>query len=155
MVHYALISMENNTKYVINLRDQSCSVAEYQWTLDDLFFSSLEQTSVQHGQIDVRLGVHKTSGAYELIFHFDGAITLPCDRCLADMHQDIHTERCLRVKLGDEYDDDGELVTVPYNDGTLDLSWHMFEFIALEIPLRHVHADGECEGDIEEMLDNN
>ena len=60
------------------------------------------------------------------------------------MQQPVEATRTMKAKLGDEYDDDGELVIVPYTEGTLDVAWLMYEFIALEIPMRHVHADGQC-----------
>ena len=144
MVHCAQFVMEKSKQFVINLRDQKTDTAEYQWTVTDDFFQALEATEVQRGQVEVKLTVHRTSGAYELTFRLSGYLVLPCDRCLGDMQQPIETEQTLKARLGDGYDDDGELVTVPYADGTLDTAWHLYEMIALQIPLRHVHADGEC-----------
>lgn len=69
---------------------------------------------------------------------------MPCDRCLDDMEQAIDTESVLMVKLGDDYADEGELVIVPFEDGTLNVAWHIYEFIALEIPIKHVHEPGKC-----------
>ena len=51
---------------------------------------------------------------------------------------------------GDEYDDDGEMLTVPITEGTLDVSWLLYEFIALQIPMRHVHAECDEDEDTEE-----
>ena len=144
--------MEKQSQFVINLRDQKAPVADYQWTLDDEFFTAVGATEVQRGHVEVRLSIHRMSVAFELTFSFSGAVTLPCDHCLADMQQPIQAERTLRAKLGDEYDDDGELVTVPYTEGTLDVAWLMYEFIALEIPLRHVHAECDGEETEEEIL---
>ena len=149
------MNMEKTTEFVINLKEQTTDVAEYQWTLDDGFFGGIEAAVVQQGHVDARLAVHKTSGAFELEFRFAGTVIVPCDRCLEDMSQPIDAEGELRVKLGDDYDDDGELVTIPYSDGKLDVAWYLYEFIALNIPLRHVHDDGQCGGDLDEILDNN
>lgn len=145
MVHCARIVMEKSKQFVINLRDQKTQTAEYRWTVDDDFFRAVEATEVQRGRVEVVLTVQLRSEAFELKFHLKGELTLPCDRCLADMQQPIEAESELRVRLGEAYDDDGELVTVSRADGTLDVAWHLYEFIALEIPLRHVHADGQCE----------
>ena len=136
--------MKKTSQYVINLRDQKVDKAVYQWTLNDEFFSTLEATEVQHGLVEAKLTVQHTAGAFELAFSLKGVLTLPCDRCLEDMAQPIDTERRIKAKLGDVYEDDGDLLTVPYTEGALDVSWLMYEFIALEIPIRHVHADGEC-----------
>ena len=147
--------MEKNAQFVINLRDQKADVAEYQWMVDDEFFKTVGATDIQRGTVDVNLSVRRTSGAYELTFRFKGTLSLPCDRCLEDMQQPVEAERTLKMKLGEEYDDDGELVTVPYGDGNrVSVAWNLYEFIALEVPLRHVHPDGECRGAGDEMLSN-
>jgi uncharacterized metal-binding protein YceD (DUF177 family) len=33
---------------------------------------------------------------------------------------------------------------VPENEGILDMTWFIYEFVALVIPIRHVHAPGKC-----------
>jgi len=33
---------------------------------------------------------------------------------------------------------------VDENEGILDLSWFIYEFIMLAIPIKHVHAPGKC-----------
>ena len=48
-------------------------------------------------------------------------------------------------ELGDEANDDGEVVTVAANSGELDLAWYLYEAAALAIPIRHVHPDGACD----------
>ena len=144
--------MEKSKQFVINLIDQKASEAEYQWVVNDDFFKAVEATEVQRGHVEVRLTVHRSSGVFELDFHLAGVLILPCDCCLEDMEQTIEADRRLKVKLGEEYDDDGEMVTVPYSEGKLDVAWHIYEFIALEIPLRHVHAECDGEETEEEIL---
>ena len=50
----------------------------------------------------------------------------------------------LRVKFGEEYSEDDDLVTVAENEGILDVAWFIYEFIDLNIPIKHVHAPGKC-----------
>ena len=137
--------MEKTSQYVISLRDQKTDRETYQWVLDESFFSAVEATEVQKGKVDAMLTVQRTAGAFELTFRLKGVLCLPCDHCYEDMEVPLETEETIKAKLGDEYDDDGELVTVPYTEGALDVSWFLYEFIALQIPMRHVHA--ECEGE--------
>lgn len=118
--------------------------ASYEWHLSDDFFASVRATEVEHGSVDVKLNVRRTSGAFEFEFSLDGTVQIPCDRCLEMMDQPVSATRTLRVKLGDRYEDDGELVTVPTEEGKIDVAWNIYEFIALEIPLRHVHENGPC-----------
>ena len=53
---------------------------------------------------------------------------------------------------GIDDDDDGEMVTVPYDEGVIDLAWHIYEMAALEIPIRHVHPEGQCVGESDAEL---
>ena len=59
------------------------------------------------------------------------------------MSQPIEAQSTLKVVMGDDFADDGELVTIPEKDGTINVAWNIYEFAALQIPLRHVHP--ECE----------
>ena len=87
----------------------------------------------------------RTSGAYELDFQLKGEVEVSCDRCLEPMSQPIEALCTLRVVMGDDYADDGDVVTIPERDGIINVAWNIYEFAALQIPLRHVHPDCEVE----------
>ena len=124
--------------------------AEYQYQLDNLFFAELDAPEVQKGKVDVTLKVRKTSGVYQLDFHTEGHVVVICDRCLDEMVQPLETDDRLRVKLGAEYSEDDDMVVVPEEDGYINVAWFIYEFIALSIPMKHVHAPGKCN---KEMVD--
>ena len=73
-----------------------------------------------------------------------GTVRIPCNLCLDDMDQPIDGEQRLTVKLGLQDGEDDDVVMVDENEGMLDLSWLIYETIALAIPIRHVHAPGKC-----------
>ena len=60
------------------------------------------------------------------------------------MEQPIEADNRLVAKFGDADSEDDEVVMVNEDEGILDLSWLIYEFIALAIPIRHVHAPGKC-----------
>ena len=130
--------------YKVDLKNMRTDVSEYQFRLDNAFFEAIDDVLIRKGLVDVNLRVKKTAGAFELTFSIKGNVQIPCDRCLDDMDQAIDTVSTLKVKLGDEYEDDGELIVVPYEEGVLDFSWNLYELIALEIPIKHVHEPGMC-----------
>jgi len=35
-------------------------------------------------------------------------------------------------------------VVIPETEGTINLAWFLYEFVALAIPIKHVHAPGKC-----------
>lgn len=126
--------------------------AEYQYQLDDEFFLNLDAPEVQKGQVNVALKVRKTSGVYQLDFHTEGTVVVICDRCLDEMEQPVETEDRLKVKLGSEYSEVDDMVIVPEEEGYINVAWFMYEFIALGIPMKHVHAPGECNKDMVDKL---
>ena len=142
--------------------------AEYEYQLDNQFFIDLDAPEVQKGQVNVVLKVRKTSGIYQLDFHTEGMVIVFCDRCLDEMEQPIDTDDRLRVKLGLEFSEEDDMVVIPEEDGYINVAWFIYEFIALSIPMKHVHAPGKCnkemvgklskhlriKGDDEENLDD-
>ena len=81
---------------------------------------------------------------FTLDFHETGVVMVPCDICLDLMEQPIETTQRLEVKLGTENSEEEDLVMVAEDEGILDITWYLYEFIALAIPIRHVHAPGKC-----------
>ena len=126
--------------------------AEYQYQLDNEFFLDLDALEVQKGQVNVTLKVRKTSGVYQLDFQTEGKVIVICDRCLDEMEQPIETEDRLKVKLGSEYSEVDDMVIVPEEEGYINVAWFIYEFIALSIPMKHVHAPGKCNKDMVSKL---
>ena len=81
---------------------------------------------------------------FTLDFHETGTVMIPCDICLDPVEQPIETTQRLEVKLGKENSEEDDLVTVAEDEGILDVAWYLYEFIALAIPIKHVHAPGKC-----------
>jgi uncharacterized metal-binding protein YceD (DUF177 family) len=127
-------------------------VEEREFALNDKFFAELNGPEVQKGNLTVHLTVRRTSALYVLRFHTEGTILVPCDRCLDDMELPILTDDELKVKLGNTYNDEDEIIEIDENEGFLNVAWFIYEFIALNIPMTHVHEPGECnEAMVEEL----
>ncbi len=131
--------------YKIDLKGLKEDLTVLDYDLNDDFFAALDGAELEHGALHVSVSIRKTSGLFELLFSTEGTVTVTCDLCLDDMQQAIDTENRLLVKLGAETDtENDELITVSEDSGVLDLSWFIYEFIALAIPIKHVHAPGKC-----------
>lgn len=131
--------MEKLDGYTVDLKGVSDDTVSYSWHVDDDFFSAVQGPEIKHGLLDVALRVKQTSGAYELEFQLQGEVEVSCDRCLEPMSQPIEAHSTLKVVMGEAYADDGDVVTIPERDGTINVAWNIYEFAALQIPLRHVH----------------
>ena len=114
------------------------------WELDDHFFTSLDGAQLQQGSLHVSGSIRKATGFYELSLQSVGTVVVVCDRCLEPMSQPIEAGLRLTVKLGEAYSEDDDVITVDESRPVLDLSWLIYESIALAVPIQHVHQPGDC-----------
>ena len=128
----------------IDLKGLEAEATSLTFDLDDSFFEALDGAEVKKGSLHVSVSIRKAPGFYELQLHTVGTIIIPCDRCLDDMELPVDTENRLVVKLGSEYSEEDDIIVVPEDEGILDISWFIYEFVILVIPIRHVHAPGKC-----------
>lgn len=125
----------------------------FEYRLDNEFFANIDGPEVQRGKVDVIVDVKRTATVYELRFDITGVINIPCDRCLDDMEFEIDTEEELFIKLGQEYIEESDnMLTIPEDEGELNIAWFLYEFIALTIPIKHVHPYGKCNKEMSERL---
>ena len=139
--------------YKIDLKGLKEAETSCEFDLDDQFFEALDGSQLEHGALHVSVSIRKMAGLYEFQFHTSGTVVVVCDRCLDDMNQPIEADNKLLVKLGDTYSEDDDTVTVDENEGILDLSWFIYEFIMLAIPIKHVHAPGKCNSAMTQKLE--
>ena len=131
--------------YKIPLRTLAPGVHTYEYELDRKFFEAIDGEEVKKGNVNVILNVRRTSSSFELNFDIEGVIKVSCTRCLDDMNLDVDTESRLIVKFGSEYSEESdEIVIIPEVEGEINIAWFLYEFIALTIPIKHVHPKGEC-----------
>lgn len=131
--------------YNIPLKSLSSGKNVFEYELDKNYFEAIDGDEVKKGNVKATVVVKKISSGYELNFTLKGVVQVPCDRCLEDMNQEIDYHDRLMVKLGEEYSEESdEIVIIPEEDGEINVSWFLYEFIVLNIPIKHVHESGEC-----------
>ena len=133
------------TQYKIDLKNLPDDASAYTYELDRRFFDAIDHEDVKKGNVKAELEVKKATSSYEIDFHLVGAVQIPCDRCLDEMDQEIDAIGRLIVKFGEEYfEDSDELVIIPESEGAINVAWYLYEFIVLNIPIKHVHEIGNC-----------
>ena len=140
-------------QFKINLKGLTDEVTALDYDLDDQFFEALDGSEVKQGTLHVSVSIRKTSGFFEFQFHTEGTVTVTCDRCLDDMEQPIEANNRLVVKLGAAYSEEDDVITVLEDEGILDTSWLIYEFVVLAIPIKHVHAPGKCNPAMSQVLE--
>ena len=136
----------------IDLKSLKDSSLERNWELCDDYFEALEDAEIRSGKVSVCVSLQKAADSFALSIKAEGFVIVTCDRCLDDMEQPIAQESQFMVKLGIEDSEDDEVIVVDENEGILDLSWIIYESIALAVPIKHVHAPGKCNAAMTEKL---
>ena len=131
--------------YNISLKNLSVGVHTYEYELDRKFFDAIDGDEVKKGNVKVAVTVRRSSSSFEFHFDLKGVVQVPCTRCLDDMDQEVDVKNRLIVKFGKEYSEESdEIVIIPEDEGEINIAWFLYEFIALTIPIKHVHPAGEC-----------
>ena len=132
-------------KYKVDLKAMQADSCTFEFVLDNAFFANIDGPEVQKGKVNVILTVKRTPGAFELVFLTEGIVLVPCDRCLDEMEVSVTATDKLFVKFGSDYAEENDnMVIVPEEEGAINVAWFIYEFIALTIPMKHVHAPGKC-----------
>lgn len=131
--------------YKVDLKNLPLGIHQKEYFLENKFFVDIDGAEVQKGKVKVDLTIKRSAMMFEMIFQIEGAVYVPCDRCLDDMEIPISTQNRLVVKFGREYaEENEEIVVIPEDEGEINLAWFIYEFVALAIPMKHVHQPGKC-----------
>lgn len=130
--------------YKIDLFDRELVGKTYEFDSDDAFFAAIDGL-VRRGNVHTTVLCLAAGTIMKFQIHSSGVVIVPCDRCLADLELRIETTDTLSVKLGEDYEDDGDCVTVPETEGYVNLAQYIYEFIALSMPITCQHEPGKCD----------
>lgn len=150
---HTYLNMCSTETFKIDLRDITDKKANVNYHIDDAFFEAVGGSEVRKGDLDVTLNISKAGNAYELLFHVSGYAVVPCDICLDDMRQPLEYDSRIMACLGETYSEEDDLITIDREDGTIDVSWLIYESVVLNIPIKHVHEDGKCNPTMIKMLE--
>lgn len=131
-------------KYNVDLKGMKASSLDMEFDLDNAFFADIDGEEFQKGTVKAKVTVKKGRDIFDFSFALTGTVVVPCDRCLDDLEIEVDTVNTLRVKLGDSYADEGDIVIIPEQEGDLNIAWYLYEFIVLALPMKRVHAPGKC-----------
>jgi len=136
--------MSKFEQYNVVLKDLKDEIRVFEYDLDEKKKKKIDSPEVQKGKLKAIVKVQKKISSFELTFSIEGTIFIPCDRCLDDMQQNISYKDKLQVKFGATFSEENDIVIVPEAEGTINIAWFLYEFIILNIPIKHVHAAGAC-----------
>ena len=148
--------MSSSETIIIDLRKAVVAPIDLQQTLGDSFFAALDQSEIHGGEVEVQISVRATAGESFLVkIKAQGEVRVTCDRCLEELTLPVSTEEKMTLRYGDEADAQDEsydVIVIPFTATTYDLSWDIYEFIELALPLQRVHEDGQCNDEMTQYI---
>lgn len=133
------------SEFELPLKSLPLGTHTFSYHIGKQFFVDMESADVRDADLSVLLTVKHDGEPYVLEFAVSGTVTVPCDRCLDDLVCPIEATYGVTVKLGKDYNDDSdEVLQIPATDPTLNVSYMICDTVVLAIPMKHIHAPGQC-----------
>ena len=126
----------------------------FEYLLGDEFWVATEANDIRHGVVNATVQVNnRGNGVVDLDFKLRGTIYIDCDRCLDEMALPVEADYSVTIEEGDTpAANDDEVIRVPATQRSIDLSGLMRDTVLLCIPIKHTHADGECNTTMMDLL---
>ena len=116
---------------------------ELDYELDSDYLTSQEATELLGGHVMANARLNLRERDFDLHVEVKGNVAVACDRCLEPMS--------IAIEAGDDIDS-GEGGMANGECKTLDLRWLAYEMIIVNLPLVHSHPDGECNPQMQDLL---
>lgn len=125
----------------------------YNYTLTDEFFEEYKNDEIRGGNVKFDVAMERFEHMLMLTFHLHGEVTTMCDRCLGDLTVSMEGEEHLCVRFSDsETCDDEDVVILPEKAFEIDLTPWLYEYVAVRIPMQHIHPEGECDPEVTKYI---
>ncbi|MEH0155607.1 DUF177 domain-containing protein [Limibacter armeniacum] len=127
---------------------------EFSFHVDNSLFEMFSSNLAEAIDADVEVLLSKGATTIQVDLKIKGETTLICDRSLDSFNHPIEVEERIYFKFGDHFEElDDNLIMIPENELSLDLSQALYDIISLEIPIKKIHPDLRTEEDEEDFDD--
>ena len=122
--------------------------------MNEEFFNCFDETKGTIGELIARVDVERITSLLKVKMGMVGKVRAICDRCLEEMDLFVEGEMNLYVKLGQrEEGNDDDFIVLSQDEDFLDMGPLLYEMYMLNYPIRVVHPEGECNQEMEEVID--
>lgn len=145
--------MDALQEHTINFSGLADGEHEFQFLLEQDFFDATGEEDLEGGSLTVDVLLDKSPTLIVVNLHMTGPVALRCDRCNGplELPVDGKQRQIFRFTTDEEYDDD-ELVGLDPSEHSINLTHYFYECLRLALPIRHVHASGQCDPEVEQVL---
>lgn len=130
---------------------------EFEFIIDNTFFSHFDYTEFNEVQVKVNLVLTKKANLLELDFAVKGEVNVDCDVTMESFNMPIANQIRLVVKFGQDYEEvNEELIILPHGEHQIEVQQYIYEAIVLSLPAKRVHPgveDGSLNSPILDKLD--
>ena len=144
--------MSEQNHYIIELSRTPIGTHSFDFQLDSAFFQSLEKSEILNGTVSCKATLNLREEDYQLNIAVHGTVFVVCDRCLDPMPIDINDEQ--EIWSAEEEEISNLKSQISNTNRELDLSWLAYEIVSINIPIVHSHQTGECNKQMELLLQN-
>ncbi|HMP99374.1 MAG TPA: DUF177 domain-containing protein [Cyclobacteriaceae bacterium] len=114
------------------------------------FFKVYGTELLQKGSLNAKIKLDKRETLIEAHFEIEGIVELNCDRSLETFEQAVKVNKRMVFKYGhQEMELSDDIVLITHETSQLDLGQFIYEFIALEVPMKKLHPRFRNEADDE------
>lgn len=137
--------MKPLSKYEIQFSGLKNGVHGFEWDLEPTFFDEAEMEDIRASAIKAEVGLEKTDRMMILHIRLRGRMQVPCDHCGDDCWISISSHDEVIARFAGETDLSGdEVIFLDNSEYKLDLKQYFYEFALLAMPVKRIHAEGEC-----------
>lgn len=129
--------MKSLLQYSIPYTGLKLGIHQFEFEVDDAFFSAFEYSLVKSGRLNVDLDLDKQETMMLLHFRISGEMMLGCDVCLADYPYQVSIDERQIAKFTDNLDleeDSEEIVVLTKNENEINVATLIYEYINLAVP---------------------
>jgi len=132
--------------FSIDIAGLGNKVHDFEFEINQSFFDHYGKELVESGSLHAKVHLDKRETMIEARFNINGTIQLICDRSLDPYEQVINVEKMMVFKYGhQEMELSDEIVLITRETAQLDLGQYIYEFVALEVPIKKLHPRFEKE----------
>jgi len=145
--------MEALKEHTIAFSGLADGAHEFKFNLDPEFYTATGDEDLNGGQVTVDVKLEKSNTLLVADMHLKGTLALHCDRCDGplDFPIDGKQQQIYRLTGEDDFEDD-ELVSLDSRAHSINLTHYIYECLRLALPIRHVHPTGQCDPEVEQVL---
>ncbi len=146
------IVSKTDKKFLIPFVGLKLGVHEYQFEITDTFFDDFEYSIIQKGTLEIILSLEKKERMLIANFSLKGFVFVECDRCNTEMKLNIKNSFQIIYTIGLETVEDENLIVIHPDEYEINVKEPIYELITLALPNRKVHAVGECDEEMYQLV---